>query len=307
MNNIFFYLVLGIFLYIVFSCILNNFYNTEHFDPSLVPVSSIISLAKIAQKIVNGNGILSNPGNLILGSSAIPGSLTVNGTSTLSGNTTINGTLTVNAGAPSNTTTLSSTTISGGLSAGASTLSSATISGALSAGASTLSSATISSTLNAGVSTLSSATISGALSAGASTLSSTTISGALKANTSTLGATTVNGAVTVNGPLTVSTGNNVTVSNVIINGLNVVDRFLKLTIISAMYGFDVIKRYNDLVVLANTANTNMTYTITYTANNAVYGDPMPGMPKLFKVDWKCGTTAYSGTWGENQAFTISCK
>jgi len=36
----------------------------ENFDPSLVPVSSIVTLAKVAQKLVDGNGTLTNPGNL---------------------------------------------------------------------------------------------------------------------------------------------------------------------------------------------------------------------------------------------------
>jgi len=41
----------------------------ENFDPSLVPVSSIVTLAKVAQKLVDGNGTLTNPGNFqVLGS-----------------------------------------------------------------------------------------------------------------------------------------------------------------------------------------------------------------------------------------------
>jgi len=36
----------------------------ENFDPSLIPISSIVTLAKVAQKIVDNNGTLINPGNL---------------------------------------------------------------------------------------------------------------------------------------------------------------------------------------------------------------------------------------------------
>jgi len=69
----------------------------EDFDPSLVPVSSIVTLAKVAQKLVDGGGTLTNPGNLNIGIDSAPGNLTVTGTTTLKGpNTTVNGILGVN-------------------------------------------------------------------------------------------------------------------------------------------------------------------------------------------------------------------
>ncbi len=52
----------------------------ENFDPSLVPVSSIVTLAKVAQKLVDGGGTLTNPGNLkITGNQEINGNQDVNG------------------------------------------------------------------------------------------------------------------------------------------------------------------------------------------------------------------------------------
>ena len=82
MNNIYFYLILIVFLYFIFTRVLENFLvEQENFDPSLVPVSSIVTLAKVAQKLVNGNGTLTNPGNLQIGASTGPaaGNLTVTG------------------------------------------------------------------------------------------------------------------------------------------------------------------------------------------------------------------------------------
>jgi len=57
----------------------------DNFDPSLVPVSSIVTLAKVAQKLVDGGGTLTNPGNLQIGTAAAPGNLKVTGTTTLDG------------------------------------------------------------------------------------------------------------------------------------------------------------------------------------------------------------------------------
>ena len=62
-----------IFIYVLIAIIVMYFITTryiwceeeiENFDPSLVPVSSIVTLAKVAQKLVDGNGTLTNPGNL---------------------------------------------------------------------------------------------------------------------------------------------------------------------------------------------------------------------------------------------------
>ena len=91
MNNIYFYLILSTCLYFIFTRVLENFLvEQENFDPSLVPVSSIVTLAKVAQKLVNGNGTLTNPGNLQIGAStSAPGNLTVTGTLGVSGKTTL--------------------------------------------------------------------------------------------------------------------------------------------------------------------------------------------------------------------------
>jgi hypothetical protein len=86
MKNIYFYLLLGVFLYIVINRFIENYIQQENFDPSLVPVSSIVTLAKVAQKLVNGNGTLTNPGSLQIGAStATPGNLTVTGNSDVNG------------------------------------------------------------------------------------------------------------------------------------------------------------------------------------------------------------------------------
>lgn len=80
----------------------------ENFDPSLVPVSSIVTLAKIAQKLVDGNGTLTNPSNLQIGNPGVgtTGNLRVTGTTTLDGATTVGA-----AGAKATTTNL---TVNGG-------------------------------------------------------------------------------------------------------------------------------------------------------------------------------------------------
>ena len=71
------------FLYVLIAIIVVYYITTryvwyedeqENFDPSLVPVSSIVTLAKVAQKLVDGNGTLTNPGNL-----TVAGNLTVSG------------------------------------------------------------------------------------------------------------------------------------------------------------------------------------------------------------------------------------
>jgi hypothetical protein len=88
MKELLYYSIFAIILYFLLSAVFENFYlEQENFDPSLVPVSSIVTLAKVAQKLVNGNGTLTNPGNLQIGgaSGSSPGNLTV------TGNTTING------------------------------------------------------------------------------------------------------------------------------------------------------------------------------------------------------------------------
>jgi len=69
------------FIYVLIAIIIVYYITTqyiwcdeqENFDPSLVPVSSIVTLAKVAQKLVDGNGTLTNPGNL-----TVAGDLIVN-------------------------------------------------------------------------------------------------------------------------------------------------------------------------------------------------------------------------------------
>ena len=87
MNNVLFYLIFAIILYLVLSRVFEKFnIEQENFDPSLVPVSSIITLAKVAQKLVNGNGVLTNPGSLQIGGSpSAPGNLMVTGLTELIG------------------------------------------------------------------------------------------------------------------------------------------------------------------------------------------------------------------------------
>ena len=76
------------FLYVLISIIVVYYITTryiwcdeqENFDPSLVPVSSIVTLAKVAQKLVDGNGTLTNPGNL-----NVNGSLNIGTTRALPG------------------------------------------------------------------------------------------------------------------------------------------------------------------------------------------------------------------------------
>ena len=81
MKELLYYSIFAIILYFVLTQVFENFnIEQENFDPSLVPVSSIVTLAKVAQKLVNGNGTLTNPGNLQIGASAsAPGYLTVTG------------------------------------------------------------------------------------------------------------------------------------------------------------------------------------------------------------------------------------
>lgn len=325
MNNIYFYLLLGVLLYIIFTILIENYYynklEQENFDPSLVPVSSIVTLAKVAQKIVNGNGVLSNPGNLQIGvSTSTPGNLSVTGDSTLTGNTTISGTLNagpstlssanvtgaLNAGA----TTLSSLTVSNSLGAGATTVSglnvngNSTLSGSLNAGASTLSNTTVSGTLNAGASTLSSANITGSLNAGDSTLGNTNVTGTLGAGTTTLGTTTINGDLTVN-------NGTLTSDNAIVNGWNVIESFFKIRLLDAWYDSPMLRQPMDVVTntlnsYINTANNNRSYSFSFSSPQNAFGDTRGYQTKIFYFAWACGKMKREATWGENDPVTISC-
>ena len=115
MKLIYWLLIIALLYYII-NKIVDNYSTNEHFDPSLVPVSSIVTLAKVAQKIVTGNGILTNPGNLYIAAKlgvdkistfndnvtisknglTVTGPITQSGDNvTLNGNTTNNGLFTV--------------------------------------------------------------------------------------------------------------------------------------------------------------------------------------------------------------------
>jgi len=91
-------LLLILVLYYLFKNIYNKYSNQENFDPSLVPVSSIVTLAKVAQKLVDGGGTLTNPGNLQIGlpSAGAVGNLYVTGTNKVDGVSTFNNPVTIN-------------------------------------------------------------------------------------------------------------------------------------------------------------------------------------------------------------------
>jgi hypothetical protein len=91
-------LLLILILYYLFKILYQKYSNQENFDPSLVPVSSIITLAKVAQKLVDGSGTLTNPGNLQIGmpSAGALGYLYVTGTNTVDGVSTFNNPVTIN-------------------------------------------------------------------------------------------------------------------------------------------------------------------------------------------------------------------
>jgi hypothetical protein len=94
MHELVYYSIFAIILYFVLSSVFETFsVEQENFDPSLVPVSSIVTLAKVAQKLVNGNGTLTNPGNLQIGATGTTpgGNLTVTGNSTVNGNVLFGG------------------------------------------------------------------------------------------------------------------------------------------------------------------------------------------------------------------------
>ena len=110
-------LLICLILFYILSRFFEKYYSQENFDPSLVPVSSIITLAKVAQKIVDGNGTLTNPANLNIGTTNAKGNLLVTGDSTTNGNKQVDGTLGV-TGATTLSNTLNvtgATTLSGGV------------------------------------------------------------------------------------------------------------------------------------------------------------------------------------------------
>ena len=244
MKELFYYSIFAIVLYFVLTYVFDNFnLEQENFDPSLVPISSIVTLAKVAQKLVNGNGILTNPGNLQIGASATtPGNLIVMGKTIINGNnadtalavtgnTTLNGTLNVTGdttventlnvtGATTLKGTLNitgNTTVGGTLNVTGTT----TLGGTLGVtgntkienklevtGSTTLSATTVNGELEAGDTTLASATVNGELKAGATTLASAIVTGTLGVTgNTTLASTTVSGALDVTGDTTVVDAN----------------------------------------------------------------------------------------------------
>jgi hypothetical protein len=86
-------LLICLILFYLISRYFEKYYSQENFDPSLVPVSSIITLAKVAQKIVDGNGTLTNPANLNIGTTTAKGNLLVTGNTHTNGNEIVDGTL----------------------------------------------------------------------------------------------------------------------------------------------------------------------------------------------------------------------
>ncbi len=232
MNEIYYYLIISVFLYFLFSRLLDKYINQENFDPSLVPISSIVNLAKISQKIVNGNGTLTNPGNLQigLGNGGATGNLRVTGSSTVgsitdgsktfnvigtadvSGATTLGGTLGVTGA-----TTLSTLNTTGDTTIGSTTngtkkfnvVGTAGVSGDTAIGGNlTVTGDTILTTLSTtgkttiGTATASPNTLNVAGSVGIS--GATVISGTLGAGDTTLSKVTVTNDTTIGGTLGVA-------------------------------------------------------------------------------------------------------
>jgi hypothetical protein len=196
-------LLLGLIIYYIISRYYENY--RENFDPSLVPVSSIVTLAKVAQKLVDGGGTLTSPGNLTLGTPSAVGNLIVTGTSTTSGNQTVGGTL----GVTGTSTLTGNTTVGGTLGVtGASTVGgNTTVGGTLGViGASTLTgNTTVGGTLGVtGASTLTgNTTIGGTL----GVTGNTTIGGNLTGGNISLTKTNLNTSSATNAELSSDTTN----------------------------------------------------------------------------------------------------
>ena len=109
------YLVFFLIIIYLLYCYYLKYSNQENFDPSLVPVSSIVTLAKVAQKLVDGGGTLTNPGNLQIGmpSAGANGNLNVTGDTTtntlhVTNDATIGGKVIINSNDPGNNFNLAS-------------------------------------------------------------------------------------------------------------------------------------------------------------------------------------------------------
>lgn len=100
------------YIYILLTCIVvyylltrvfEKYITQENFDPSLVPVSSIITLAKNSQKMLDGNGELTNLSLVQIGTPTARSNLTVSGSTVVNGVLTVNGSEAItDAGIPIN-------------------------------------------------------------------------------------------------------------------------------------------------------------------------------------------------------------
>ena len=100
------------YIYILLTCIVvyylltrvfEKYITLENFDPSLVPVSSIITLAKNTQKMLDGNGELTNLSLVQIGTPTARSNLTVSGSTVVNGVLTVNGSEAItDAGIPIN-------------------------------------------------------------------------------------------------------------------------------------------------------------------------------------------------------------
>jgi hypothetical protein len=100
------------YIYILLTCIVvyylltrvfEKYITLENFDPSLVPVSSIITLAKNSQKMLDGNGELTNLSLVQIGTPTALSNLTVSGSTVVNGVLTVNGSEAItDAGIPIN-------------------------------------------------------------------------------------------------------------------------------------------------------------------------------------------------------------
>jgi hypothetical protein len=87
MKELFYYSLIAIILYYILNSIFDKLnLEKETFTPSTtIPNSSLVTLATIAQNLLNTSGTFVNPGNLQIGSNTAPGNLTVTGNTITSG------------------------------------------------------------------------------------------------------------------------------------------------------------------------------------------------------------------------------
>ena len=99
MNWIFIIVIILILFYFLSSFVEIN----EKFDSSLVPVTSIIGLSKVSQKIVNSQNSPEGEGLPVPGNLTISGNITTNGQSLIKGNVVVNNPINVSASVLSKT------------------------------------------------------------------------------------------------------------------------------------------------------------------------------------------------------------